>query len=234
MKIFQIIKTLCRLAIRARFLIAIRYIFWLLGLQEILPAEIIKSKELLESGEDFVELKSTNKLLLDADIPKLRKTVADMLYRAAKSLPDGFHLKLVFAYRTKQMQQKLWDAEVVRQKRLRPNFSYEQIKLEVRKFIAEPTGEGPHQTGGALDVVLLKNGLEVDMGTDYIENNNKTPMFSRYITLEQRKNREVLRNVMKKVGFTYYPGEWWHYCYGDRMWAVYTLAPHAFYGAVLL
>ncbi|MCC6520971.1 hypothetical protein IT403_03270 [Candidatus Nomurabacteria bacterium] len=37
---------------------------------------------------------------------------------------------------------------------------------------------------------------------------------------------------MTSVGFVYYPGEWWHYCYGDRMWAVYSRRKECVYGPV--
>lgn len=35
---------------------------------------------------------------------------------------------------------------------------------------------------------------------------------------------------MEKAGFQNYPFEWWHYCYGDRMWAAYSGKKTCFYG----
>lgn len=37
---------------------------------------------------------------------------------------------------------------------------------------------------------------------------------------------------MKKNGFVNYPNEWWHFCYGDRMWAAYSGKKTCFYGLV--
>lgn len=39
---------------------------------------------------------------------------------------------------------------------------------------------------------------------------------------------------MKKEDFVWYPGEWWHYCFGDRMWAVYSNQIECFYGPIEL
>jgi D-alanyl-D-alanine dipeptidase len=50
------------------------------------------------------------------------------------------------------------------------------------------------------------------------------------LTSEQRGNRETLVTLMGKAGFMSYPGEWWHYSYGDREWAAYQGLKEAFYG----
>jgi D-alanyl-D-alanine dipeptidase len=37
---------------------------------------------------------------------------------------------------------------------------------------------------------------------------------------------------MEAEDFVWYPGEWWHYCYGDRMWAVYSGRTECMYGSL--
>ncbi len=37
---------------------------------------------------------------------------------------------------------------------------------------------------------------------------------------------------MKKQGFVNYPAEWWHWSYGDKMWAAYGKHPYAFFGKI--
>ncbi len=91
--------------------------------------------------------------------------------------------------------------------------------------------------GGAVDVCLVnESGGMLDFGTGYAAAGfacrRKCPMFARDLTSEQVKNRKILRDAMTSAGFVYYPGEWWHYCYGDRMWAVYTGRDECFYGPV--
>ncbi len=39
---------------------------------------------------------------------------------------------------------------------------------------------------------------------------------------EARKNRRILYNLMIDTGFTNLPSEWWHFDYGDKLWAYYT------------
>ena len=34
---------------------------------------------------------------------------------------------------------------------------------------------------------------------------------------------------MKNAGFANYPLEWWHFSYGDRLWAAYTNQKEAVY-----
>ena len=52
------------------------------------------------------------------------------------------------------------------------------------------------------------------------------------ISPEARRNRELLRRALSGAGLTNYPGEWWHWSYGEPGWAVRTGQPHALYGAV--
>ena len=42
--------------------------------------------------------------------------------------------------------------------------------------------------------------------------------------------RELLINIMTKVGFVNYPLEWWHWSYGDRYWAAVNKT-ESIYGA---
>lgn len=46
------------------------------------------------------------------------------------------------------------------------------------------------------------------------------------------QNRLLLKAVMEQAGFQRHPGEWWHFCYGDQMWAWLSEAPRAIYGRV--
>ena len=39
---------------------------------------------------------------------------------------------------------------------------------------------------------------------------------------ESRDNRRRLFWAMSEAGFVNYPGEWWHFCYGERLWAQVT------------
>ncbi|MFZ4585481.1 MAG: M15 family metallopeptidase [Acidimicrobiia bacterium] len=49
-----------------------------------------------------------------------------------------------------------------------------------------------------------------------------------------QRNRSLLRNAMEAVGFTQYDDEWWHYNFGNQMWAEANGAPAAIYGPAFL
>jgi D-alanyl-D-alanine dipeptidase len=44
-------------------------------------------------------------------------------------------------------------------------------------------------------------------------------------------NRRLLFQAMTRAGFTNYPGEWWHFDYGNQRWANVSGSDTAVYGA---
>jgi D-alanyl-D-alanine dipeptidase len=129
-----------------------------------------------------------------------------------------------------------------------PKLTDKEIEDQVKLVTARPNPLANHHCGGAIDVCLCdEKGNILDMGTlpsGITENNvllyqKKFPMFpnsffKKRITKEQEVNRKILRDAMETQDFVWYPGEWWHYCYGDRMWAVYTNRTECFYGSIEL
>lgn len=103
----------------------------------------------------------------------------------------------------------------------------------VNLFIAHPSVAG-HPTGGAVDVSLLLDGKELDMGCKIFDFDepNKIVTFSDEISADQMANRMLLLNLFQKAGFAPFYGEWWHFSYGDREWALQSRSPHAFYGQI--
>lgn len=196
-----------------------------------------------ENNEPMVTLQNTERLICgiidknyDADY-RVRKTIADKLLQVSQSLPGGYKLVLIEGYRSLQHQQYNWDQKRSQVKNEHPEYNDEQIESAVRQVVAKPSKNANHITGGAVDVTLCDSTLNLlDMGSPYpstssdMQYRDNFPMFAKGLTPEQEKNRKILRDTMTAVGFVYYPGEWWHYCYGDRMWAVYTGRSKCMYG----
>ena len=44
--------------------------------------------------------------------------------------------------------------------------------------------------------------------------------------------RNLLREVMNKFGFAQHPYEWWHFSYGDQLWAWKNKKANALYGKI--
>jgi D-alanyl-D-alanine dipeptidase len=195
-----------------------------------------------ENGESLVECLDSPRLKLgstDKGYPTsflIRKSVLEKLQRVVENLPAGFKLMLIEGYRSVEAQKLSWDRKVEKLRAEHSEWTEEQIEAQVRLVVAKPNPLANHNCGGAVDVTLLLNDEEIDMGTPYpnealgSEWYKKFPMLSLEITEEQRKHREILRTAMETEDFVWYPGEWWHYCWGDRMWAVYSNQTKCFYG----
>ena len=216
-----------------------RYLLWRLGRRQTVPAAFINDVPILENGEVMVDIKQDGSLQFHRDLKKqksvfLRVKVYQLLKQAQRTLPKGYYFKICSAYRSLIEQRQLWDEECRRQQAAHPEWTRAELLRRVKAVYADPRfGFGGHQTGGALDVTLCDSkGHDYDMGTAYLEMGKSTPMWALRLSREARRNRRILYRAMAKQGFQNYPPEWWHYCYGDRMWAAYKRKKNAFYGLI--
>lgn len=216
-------------------------------IEKTLPRSAWDNVTIRENNELLFEVQETEKLKIDliskSYIPSflVRKTIAEKLYKVSENLPEGINLVLIEGYRTMKSQQDSWNSACLKLKIENPDWTEEQIEQQVRLVLAKPTPLANHHCGGAVDVALMKrDGTFLDMGTSYpseamsAEWYKKFPMLSDQITDKQKVNRKILRDAMETEDFVWYPGEWWHYCWGDRMWAVYSNQTECFYGPVYL
>ncbi|MBD2168035.1 D-alanyl-D-alanine dipeptidase [Calothrix membranacea FACHB-236] len=176
----------------------------------------------------------------------LRQSVLECLIQAQnylRSQHPQWYIQIFDAYRPVAVQQFMVDysfAEALKQRglieaELSPN-QRQEIWEAVYQIWAAPSLDEktppPHSTGAAVDVTLVDNtGKTVDMGSpidelserslpDYYAN-SESPEAKQYHT-----HRELLRDVMLKAGFCRNPREWWHFSYGDQMWAWLTNQSH--------
>ena len=116
----------------------------------------------------------------------------------------------------------------------------------VNKFWALPSLDTstppPHSTGGAIDLTLAnEDGSPLNMGgeIDWI-GPESTPNY--YFDLQKSKQnsstllwqsrRKLLFDIMTNAGFVQHPNEWWHFSFGDQLWAWSKNLKEAFYGSV--
>lgn len=204
-----------------------------------LPLEEIKKINIKETSEPLIEIKETDRVQLLKDhrylSPNLRKSAQELLYVAANNLPLGYKLLIVTAYRPIWMQKELYSRRLKQLAVRHPFkmiFQYSKWKNMVNRYTSPPGGSS-HQYGGAVDVTIVdSSGERLDMGTTLTDYGERVHTENGLITEGQRKNRELLYEAMTKAGFVNYPLEWWHYSYGDRMWAAYTSKSECFYGAI--
>ncbi|MEA5523047.1 M15 family metallopeptidase [Limnoraphis robusta] len=169
----------------------------------------------------------------------LRQEVLERLITAQTQLQSdypGWKILIFDAYRPLEVQQFMVDytfAEIIKARELKPDLiSAEERKAileEVYQFWAvpslDPATPPPHSTGAAIDITLVNNtGKIVDMGSpiDEISPRSYPNHFAESSHLVEQKyhqNRQILAAVMISAGFQQHPNEWWHFSYGDQMWA---------------
>lgn len=209
----------------------------------VLPRSAWEKVSINENHEPLVGLIETDKLKIGVGFKNykpsffVRKTVAEKLYRASDLLPDEYRLLFIEGHRSMESQKYEWDCVFNEIKKKNPLLLDEEIERQVRLIVAKPSPLANHYCGGAVDVTLIYENEIVDMGTPYIskatmEDRFKFSMFSEEITWNQNRNRQILRDAMETEDFVWYPGEWWHYCWGDRMWAVYSNQTQCHYGPI--
>ena len=176
----------------------------------------------------------------------LRESVARRLANVDSRLKQsGLKLFLYDAWRPRALQAFFHDVWVPGElKRRRPELSDVEIATETERYWAAPSVSAdkpaPHATGGAVDLtIVLESGVPLWMGslfddasaisaTDRFED-GESGDFS-FSDDEARANRRLLYWLMTEEGFGNHPDEWWHYCWGDQMWAKLTGRDAAVYG----
>jgi D-alanyl-D-alanine dipeptidase len=184
---------------------------------------------------------------IDGSIPDLllRESVALKLAEANANLARaGLELFVFDAWRPRAVQAYFHDVWMPEQlKTLHPGLRGEALTNEIERYWAAPTknenSPAPHETGAAVDLSirwiggdLLWMGSLFDDATsiahrDHFESKATAMCFS---DDEARANRRLLHWVMGEQGFTGHAEEWWHFSWGDQMWAAVTDKRVAHYG----
>lgn len=214
----------------------IKYVLFLLGLRKTVPARFINKVKIKENNEKLVSINNDTDLFFAENNKKfyLRETVYKKIKQAEKRLPKNCHFKIYSAYRSVTEQTKLWEKNYTEMKHKAPDADEEELVRMTKAVCADPRkGFGGHQTGGAIDIGLCdEKGHEFNMGTAYLDTSDKIKTAAKNIDEDARINRKILSDALQGVGFVNYPNEWWHFCYGDRMWAAYKNKRYCFYGCV--
>ena len=171
-----------------------------------------------------------------------RSEVFERLLEVTRLLPAGTRLVILDAWRPFAVQQYLYESLSDALNEYYPDADNAQLEHLTRQYVSPPstnrTAPSPHLTGGAVDVTLCDaEGRFLDMGTEFDE---ASPLSSTaaFELIEQpntrqtlvRKNRRILYNAMLAAGFSNLPSEWWHYDFGDQLWAWSCSQPQAIYG----
>jgi len=206
------------------------------------PVSEVRRVPIVECGEPMVEYRAfCPELLIEAPrfdyerVHFLRKTVAEMLCRASRSLPKGYRLAVIEGWRPRYIQRRMYLSIWKRFQERHPDWSDLQLKRVVNRYTApadSPKVPPPHSTGGALDVVLAADdGSPLDMRSPFEWHDpHGFPLYAKGLSEPALRHRRIMAEALETAGLTNYPSEFWHWSYGDQGWAYRTAAPHAIYG----
>lgn len=171
----------------------------------------------------------------------VRETLAHMLIKASSELPEGIHLLILDGWRPVELQKKLQEIIGEDIKKRFADETPEKQKELLSLFVAEPSSDpkqpSPHLTGASVDLTLCTtDGKWLDMGSDFDEpvDESWTCAFEGKAETDAQKNRRILYWAMINAGFSNLPSEWWHFDYGNQLWAHHTGHDHAFFGMTSL
>ena len=187
----------------------------------------------------------------------LRQTAVAKLEAAQQFVrrqQPGWTLLVFDAFRPISVQQYMVDytyRQLLSARNLQPETLTAQqntaVMDEVLEFWAipshDPATPPPHSTGAAIDLTLVdEQGNEVDMGSpiDEISARSHPNRFRDSRIPEEQQfhyHRTMLFRAMESAGFIGHPNEWWHFSYGDQIWAWqlrerFGETKRAIYGAV--
>ncbi|MDJ0992957.1 MAG: M15 family metallopeptidase [Dinoroseobacter sp.] len=178
----------------------------------------------------------------------LRMGVAERLCRInARIAPLGLSLWVYDAWRPVAVQNSFYDHWMPDYLRRTRGLEGAALRSEVNKYwakgapggVIDPHSPPPHATGAAVDLTLRDSfGAPLHMGAIFddvtaVSNTahfEDTPEDASFSDLEARANRRLLFHLMAAEGLANNPTEWWHFSFGDQMWARIMRAPAALYG----
>ena len=168
---------------------------------------------------------------------QLRQGVVQRLLEAQRRLIEhdpNLRLSIFDAWRPIAVQAYMVDHSITelcceRGVEVRSGEAFDRVVADVGRFWAAPSRDPatppPHSTGGAVDLTLSScDGTPLAMGGDIdaIGEVSEPEHYADRQDPESRRwhqRRQLLADVMGAAGFAQHPNEWWHYSFGDQLWA---------------
>ncbi|MFM7312555.1 MAG: M15 family metallopeptidase [Cyanobium sp.] len=188
---------------------------------------------------------------------RLRQGVMERLLQAQRQLQrtqPGWRLAVFDAWRPLAVQRFMVEHTIAEQCAAlgldprRPSAALDAVVAEVGRFWAPPSEDAatppPHSTGAAVDLTLADAaGAPIAMGSaiDAIGAVSEPDHYraladglpdgeARRQALAWHGHRQLLAVAMVAAGFAQHPNEWWHFSWGDQLWAWRSGEPQACYG----
>lgn len=166
----------------------------------------------------------------------LRKSVAEMVCRASSFLPEEMTFIVGDTWRSRNVQKQIYESFVKRFAIKNPHWTKDQIAKEVNKYVAPFSGKytSGHMAGASVDLYLAKNGKRVPMKSSKLSFQENSKSNQSKLPAYIKRNRKIMFEALKKAGLSNYPREYWHWSYGDILWAQRNQNAVAIYGVIEL
>ena len=202
---------------------------WILLASVCVLAQDAPPKEENKREADLVELITLDKTLkLDIRYARTDNFVGKVVYTEARAFMQRPAAEALLKVHRKLKKQNLG---LVIFDGYRPwsvtKLFWEVTPEDKRKFVANPKTGSRHNRGCAVDLSMfdLKTSKLVEMPTDFDDFTDKANPNYAGATKTQKKNRDLLRQMMEAEGFTVNKNEWWHFDYKDwESYAIYDIA----------
>ena len=165
----------------------------------------------------------------------VRFEVAKRLKRAAKALDDRYRLVVRAGHRPIEVQKRILMECAEDYRKKYPEASKEETLKHARTFVSDPDiSLPPHVCAAAVDVEVIDiaTGKLLDFGSKMNDDSEKSFLYYPNLTEEQRGNRMILLKAMLEAGFASCKFEWWHFSYGDQVWAWFYSEEMSLYSPV--
>jgi len=205
--------------------------------------QLIPLTPIIDNNTPLVSLKETGfNLFFEPSIMKghryyVREPIVEKIGRISKLL-DKSNKQLIIrsAWRSFKHQKRIWDNKVASLKKTYPEKSIEEIEKMVYRFIA-PQTKSMHTTGGAVDALILdlEDGSVLDFGTNEgfkIDLSDQCYPYHPDISERAKENRKLLIHLFEREGFVVDVKEYWHFDYGNVIWAIENKKDHAIFGLI--
>lgn len=165
----------------------------------------------------------------------VRQGLLERLRRAAGLLPEGYSLVVRAGHRPPAVQSRLLMEVMWDYLKSHPGATNVKALEHARMYVSDPDIKlPPHCCGAAVDIELYDTtrGNLADCGSPINLDAAISHLHSDKVTAGQRANRMVLLNAMLAAGFASYYPEWWHFSYGDEVWAWFYGKANCLYDVV--
>jgi len=211
--------------------------------QDHLNKLLIPTMPIRENYSSLMSLKDAGfNLIYEPSIMKeykylVRQEIIGKIGRISRILAKQDKILIIRSvWRSFKHQRTIWDNRVVVLKKEYPDKSVSEINKITASFIA-PEGKSMHATGGAVDALIFDQKTQkiMDFGTNdglIINLNEQCYPYHPEISDIAKKNRKLLIHLFESEGFVVDIKEYWHFDYGNVIWAIEKKKKNAIYGIV--